>query len=129
MAEYETILVDTRGRVGWITLNRPEALNALNTQTMRDVVAAASAFDLDPQIGAIVLTGSERPLQALLGHRAAAADLLGLLDLYERGAGVADRKEQLGILVTAGSAVAPVHAVHSFFEREAMTPHVNGFTM
>ena len=64
MAEYETILVETRGRVGWITLNRPEALNALNTQTMRDVVAAASAFDLDPQIGAIVLTGSERAFAA-----------------------------------------------------------------
>jgi hypothetical protein len=39
--DYETILVETRGRVGWITLNRPEALNALNSQVMRDVVAAA----------------------------------------------------------------------------------------
>jgi enoyl-CoA hydratase len=41
MSDYETILVETRGRVGWITLNRPEALNALNSQVMRDVVAAA----------------------------------------------------------------------------------------
>jgi enoyl-CoA hydratase len=64
MSTYETILVDTRGRVGWITLNRPEALNALNTQVMHDIVAAASAFDADPGIGAIVLTGSERAFAA-----------------------------------------------------------------
>ncbi len=64
MTEYETILVETRGRVGWITLHRPEALNALNTQTMKDVVAAASAFDSDDGIGAIVLTGSERAFAA-----------------------------------------------------------------
>ena len=61
---YETILVETRGRVGWITLNRPEALNALNTQVMHDIVAAASAFDADEGIGAIVLTGSERAFAA-----------------------------------------------------------------
>ncbi len=61
---YDTVLVETRGRVGWITLNRPEALNALNTQVMRDVVAAASAFDTDEGIGAIVLTGSERAFAA-----------------------------------------------------------------
>ncbi|SFS13518.1 enoyl-CoA hydratase [Microbacterium sp. cf046] len=64
MTEYETILVETRGRVGWITLNRPEALNALNSQVMHDIVAAASAFDADQGIGAIVLTGSERAFAA-----------------------------------------------------------------
>ncbi|GAA1859065.1 enoyl-CoA hydratase-related protein [Microbacterium koreense] len=64
MTEYETILVETRGRVGWITLNRPEALNALNTQVCRDVVAASSAFDDDREIGAIVLTGSDRAFAA-----------------------------------------------------------------
>jgi enoyl-CoA hydratase len=64
MTQYETILVETRGRVGWITLNRPEALNALNTQVMHDIVAAASAFDADPRIGAIVVTGSERAFAA-----------------------------------------------------------------
>lgn len=61
---YETILVETRGRVGWITLNRPEALNALNSQVMHDIVAAASVFDADPRIGAIVVTGSERAFAA-----------------------------------------------------------------
>ncbi|MBU4466287.1 MAG: enoyl-CoA hydratase/isomerase family protein [Actinobacteria bacterium] len=64
MTEYSTILTETRGRVGWITLNRPEALNALNSQVMRDVVAAASAFDADAGIGAIVVTGSERAFAA-----------------------------------------------------------------
>ena len=61
---YETIIVETRGRVGWITLDRPEALNALNTQVMEEVVAAATAFDTDGAIGAIVLTGSERAFAA-----------------------------------------------------------------
>ena len=64
MTEYQTIVVETRGRVGWITLNRPEALNALNSQVMRDVVVAAAAFDADRGIGAIVVTGSERAFAA-----------------------------------------------------------------
>ncbi|MCT9819737.1 enoyl-CoA hydratase [Microbacterium sp. W1N] len=64
MTAYETILVETRGRVGWITLNRPEALNALNSQVMRDVVAASEAFDADEGIGAIVVTGSEKAFAA-----------------------------------------------------------------
>jgi enoyl-CoA hydratase len=64
MTDYETILVETRGRVGWITINRPEALNALNTQVMLDIVDAATAFDRDEGIGAIVLTGSERAFAA-----------------------------------------------------------------
>ncbi|RLK46716.1 enoyl-CoA hydratase-related protein [Microbacterium telephonicum] len=64
MTSYETILVGTHGRVGRITLNRPEALNALNSQVMRDVVAAAEAFDADEGIGAIVVTGSEKAFAA-----------------------------------------------------------------
>lgn len=61
---YETILVETRGRVGLITLNRPEALNALNAQLIDELVAASAAFDVDPGIGAIVLTGSARSFAA-----------------------------------------------------------------
>lgn len=61
---YDTILTETRGRVGLITLNRPEALNALNAQLIDELVAAATAFDLDPGIGAIVITGSERAFAA-----------------------------------------------------------------
>lgn len=63
-SSFENILVETRGRVGLITLNRPKALNALNAQTMREVVAVAQAFDRDPGIGAILLTGSEKAFAA-----------------------------------------------------------------
>ncbi len=61
---YETILVETRGRVGLITLNRPKAHNALNTSVLRDVVSALEAFEADAAIGAIVLTGSEKAFAA-----------------------------------------------------------------
>lgn len=61
---YETILVETRGKVGLITLNRPKALNALNSQVMMEVVAAVNAFNADPGIGAMVLTGSEKAFAA-----------------------------------------------------------------
>jgi enoyl-CoA hydratase len=61
---YETILVETRGRVGLITLNRPQALNALNSGIERDVVAALQAFEADDGVGAIVITGSEKAFAA-----------------------------------------------------------------
>lgn len=64
MTDYATIIVETRGRVGWITLNRPEALNALNSTLIREIVTAGHDFDADPDIGAIVLTGSERAFAA-----------------------------------------------------------------
>ncbi len=64
MTEYETILVEQRGRVGWITLNRPGALNALNGQVADEVTAAAMAFDADDGVGAIVVTGSEKAFAA-----------------------------------------------------------------
>jgi enoyl-CoA hydratase len=61
---YETIITETRGKVGLITLNRPQALNALNSQVMAEIVAAVKAFDADEQIGAMVLTGSEKAFAA-----------------------------------------------------------------
>ncbi|MEI3868143.1 enoyl-CoA hydratase-related protein [Microbacterium sp. CCNWLW134] len=64
MTEYETILAETRGRVGWITLNRPKALNALNTTVMREIVDVTTRWDADDRIGAIVVTGSERAFAA-----------------------------------------------------------------
>ncbi|MFD1812779.1 enoyl-CoA hydratase [Rhodococcus gannanensis] len=64
MSEYETILAERKGRVGVVTLNRPKALNALNSQLMREVVAAVEAFDADAEIGAIVVTGSEKAFAA-----------------------------------------------------------------
>ncbi|MEU4115668.1 enoyl-CoA hydratase [Kitasatospora sp. NPDC028055] len=61
---YETILVERRGRVGLITLDRPKALNALNTLLMNEVVAAATDFDRDPDIGCLLVTGSEKAFAA-----------------------------------------------------------------
>src|SRR6202046_3182119 len=61
---YETILVERDARVGIITLNRPKALNALNSQVMKEVTTAAAEFDNDPGIGAIVITGSARAFAA-----------------------------------------------------------------
>ena len=61
---FETILVDRDERVGTITLNRPQALNALNSQVMVEVTTAAAEFDADPGIGAIVITGSAKAFAA-----------------------------------------------------------------
>ena len=55
---YQTILVTRAERVGTITLNRPEALNALNSQVMHEVTRAAAEFDADAGIGAIIITGA-----------------------------------------------------------------------
>ncbi len=64
MTEYQTILVERRGRVGIITLNRPKALNALNSELMNEVVGVVKEFDVDEAIGAIVITGSEKAFAA-----------------------------------------------------------------
>ncbi|KAA0179107.1 enoyl-CoA hydratase [Cupriavidus gilardii] len=61
---YENILVENRGRVGLVTLNRPKALNALNDALMDELGAALTAFDQDENIGCIVITGSERAFAA-----------------------------------------------------------------
>ncbi|MFC3450474.1 enoyl-CoA hydratase [Amycolatopsis speibonae] len=65
MSEYETITVERAGdRVALITLNRPKALNALNLQAMRDITGAAEELGQDPDVGAIVLTGSAKAFAA-----------------------------------------------------------------
>jgi enoyl-CoA hydratase len=61
---YETLIVETRGHVGLITLNRPQALNALNSTVLKELLQAHAAFEVDDGIGAIVLTGSERAFAA-----------------------------------------------------------------
>jgi enoyl-CoA hydratase len=60
--KYQNILVETKGRVGLVTLNRPKALNALNTPLMLELNKALKEFDQDESIGAIVMTGSEKVL-------------------------------------------------------------------
>ncbi|MFQ4147131.1 enoyl-CoA hydratase [Arthrobacter sp. LAPM80] len=64
MTQQSLILTEQRGRVGLITLNRPEALNALSDAMGREILAAAQAFDADLGIGAIVITGSSRAFAA-----------------------------------------------------------------
>lgn len=64
MTDFETILLERKGRVGIITLNRPKALNALNSQLMHEVVAAVEELDADTGIGSILITGSEKAFAA-----------------------------------------------------------------
>ncbi len=83
MTEYTCIRTETQGRVATITLHRPEALNALNSTLVRELIEAALAFDTDSGIGAIVITGSEKAF-------AAGADIkemaeLGYSDMYLGG--------------------------------------------
>ncbi len=61
---YQHIISEKKGRVGVITLNRPEVLNALNAALMAEVTAALDAFEEDDQIGCIVITGSEKAFAA-----------------------------------------------------------------
>jgi enoyl-CoA hydratase len=61
---YEMILTETRGRVGLITLNRPQAMNALNNQLMRELMDALEFFDNDGAVGAMVITGNEKAFAA-----------------------------------------------------------------
>ena len=61
---YEMILTESRGRVGLVTLNRPQAMNALNNQLMRELMDALEAFDRDDAIGAMVITGNEKAFAA-----------------------------------------------------------------
>jgi enoyl-CoA hydratase len=73
MAAYETIIVETRGKVGLITLNRPKALNALNSQLIGELNAVMDGFEKDPGIGCMVVTGSEKAF-------AAGADIMEMKD-------------------------------------------------
>lgn len=81
MMDYTTILLERSERVGVITLNRPEALNALNLGMMHDVVAAARELDADADIGAIVVTGSDRAFAAGADIKEMASK--SYMDMYE----------------------------------------------
>jgi enoyl-CoA hydratase len=61
---YETIIVTTEGKVGLITLNRPQAMNALNTQLINELNRALDRFEVDQGISCIVITGSEKAFAA-----------------------------------------------------------------
>jgi len=78
---YENIIVETRGRVGLIALNRPKALNALNDALMTELGDALGAFDADEAIGAIVITGSDKAFAA--GADIGAMKDWGYMDVYK----------------------------------------------
>ena len=61
---YDTILVETRDKVGLVTLNRPQALNALNSTLVGELNRALDGFEADPGIGCVVITGSEKAFAA-----------------------------------------------------------------
>ncbi len=61
---YQNIIVETRGRVGLIRLDRPQALNALNSALLRELGEAVDRFDDDGEIGCIVITGSDKAFAA-----------------------------------------------------------------
>lgn len=71
---FETILVDREGGVGVITINRPDAMNALNDQVMDEMAAALEEFEADKTIGCLVITGSSKAF-------AAGADIKEMQDL------------------------------------------------
>lgn len=78
---YENIVVETRGKVGLIQLNRPKALNALNDQLMNELGEALLAFDANENIGCIVLTGSEKAFAA--GADIGAMASYSFMDVYK----------------------------------------------
>ncbi|OQW80187.1 MAG: enoyl-CoA hydratase [Proteobacteria bacterium ST_bin14] len=80
MTSYETLLVEQRGAVTLITLNRPQALNALNSQVLAELIAALEAFDADASQGCAVLTGSEKAFAA--GADIKEMQAMGFADMF-----------------------------------------------
>jgi enoyl-CoA hydratase len=77
---YDNILVEIRGKVGLVTLNRPKALNALSPELMRELGQALAAFEADAAIGAMVITGNEKAFAA--GADIKAMKDWGYMDVY-----------------------------------------------
>ncbi len=61
---YQNLIVETRGKVGIIRLNRPQALNALNAALMTELAGAIDGFESDPLIACMIITGSEKAFAA-----------------------------------------------------------------
>ena len=78
---YENIIVETRGKAGLITLNRPKALNALSPDLMRELTEALTTFEQDEGIGAVVITGNEKAFAA--GADIKAMKDWGYMDVYK----------------------------------------------
>ena len=78
---YENILIRQEGRVGIVQLNRPQALNALNSALMDELMRALQAFDADDGVGCIVITGSDKAFAAGADiKQMAAASMVEMMD-------------------------------------------------
>jgi enoyl-CoA hydratase len=103
----ENIIVETRGRVGLIQLNRPQALNALNAALMRELAHAVDGFEADGAIGCMVITGSDKAFAA--------------------GADIKEMSEQAFIDVYLGDLTAAWHRVAE--ARKPVIAAVAGFAL
>lgn len=108
MAEYETILTGVEGRVGTITINRPDVRNALNTQVVGDLRAALTEFRYDGSVGVVVFTGA--------GDRAFAA-----------GADIGELREKT-MLDALGSTMQQVYDEIEGYEKPTVAA-VNGYAL
>jgi len=87
---YTNILAEVRERVGLVTLNRPQALNALNGDLLTELADALQAFDADPAVGALVLTGSGRAfaagadIKAMAGATTEDLSTVRFVELFDR---------------------------------------------
>jgi enoyl-CoA hydratase len=83
---FTTLLVETRGRVGVIRLNRPDALNALNSKLKAELVAAVEAFERDPNVNCLLITGSDKAFAAGADIKEMAAKSLADVQAEDLGA-------------------------------------------
>jgi enoyl-CoA hydratase len=86
---YTSILAETRGKVGLITIHRPQAMNALNPELLGELFQALTAYEVDPSIGAMLITGSERAFAAgadikfMAGASSAEMRANGFVELFD----------------------------------------------
>ncbi len=80
MTDYQTILVEAKGAVTLVTLNRPQALNALNSQVLAELIHAFAAYDADASQRCLVLTGSDKAFAAGADIKEMSAQ--GFADMY-----------------------------------------------
>ncbi|WP_426198790.1 enoyl-CoA hydratase [Pseudomonas sp. DC3200b2] len=107
MVTYETLIVERRGRVGLLTLNRPQALNALNAQVVAELNDALDILERDADIGCIVITGSEKAFAAGADIKEMASlqyPAIYMDDLFREADRIAARRKPL-IAAVAGYAL------------------------
>jgi enoyl-CoA hydratase len=80
MSDYNTVIVEERGAVTLVTLNRPQALNALNSEVLRELIEIFAGYDTDDSQRCLVLTGSEKAFAA--GADIKEMQAQGFADMY-----------------------------------------------